>query len=246
MANDEHRSMRDTQPIPLPRVQGALGEKPVTEAEEGLAPEPAQRRPPDRAASDQDGIPTPVPFVVPSDNLAAAPRAQRTGRALWAVVILSLVISLTSLTLNAVLIYKFLGLRSMAIDGLDAAIAAVEKLGGQGIHYEYRFNETIPFSGDIPFKQDMVFPFKGDIPIKTTVQVPINAGALGQFVIDVPIDTSFYVDLEVPISVDQTIHVETEIPLDMVIPIDIRADDPAIQQQVNQILEWLLRLRESF
>ena len=213
---------------------------------EGLAPGPTQPRPRGEALSDQDEIPTPVPFVVPSDNLAAAPRAQRPSRALWAVVILSLVISLASLTLNAVLISRFLGLRSMAIDGLDAAIAAVEKLGEQGIHYEYRFDQTIPFSGDIPFKQDMVFPFKGDIPINTTVQVPINAGALGQFVIDVPIDTNFYVDLEVPISVDQTVHIETEIPLDMVIPIDIRADDPAIQQQVNQILDWLLRLRGSF
>jgi len=241
MPNDESSLTRDTQPLPLPplqdRVPGELAGEPPAEA---AAPEA-------RTWSEQDDIPTPVPFVVPSDKLEAAPRARRSGsRALWAVVVLSLVISLASLTLNAILIYKMLAVRGMAVEGLDAAIAAVEKLGGEGIHFEYHFQETVPFSGDIPIKQDLVFPFKGDIPINTTVKVPINAGVLGQFVVEVPINTTFPVDLEVPISVDQTVHVETEVPLDMVIPIDIQADDPMIQQQLDQLLEWLLRLRESF
>jgi len=241
MPNDENSLTRDTQPLPLPPLRDEAPEEPGAEALAESAV--SETRPP----SEQDDISTPVPFAVPSDKLEAAPRPQRSGScALWAVVILSLVISLASLSLNAVLIYKMLSVRDMAVEGLDAAIAAVEKLGGEGIHFEYHFQETIPFSGDIPIKQDLVFPFKGNIPINTTVKVPINAGVLGQFVVEVPIDTNFPVDLEVPISVDQTIHVETEIPLDMVIPIDIQADDPAIQDKLDQALDWLLRLRESF
>jgi hypothetical protein len=46
--------------------------------------------------------------------------------------------------------------------------------------------------------------------------------------------------------VDQTIHVDTAIPLDMVIPIEIKGDDPAIQKLIDQILEWLLSLRQQF
>jgi len=241
MPNDENSLTRDTQPLPLPPLRDEAPEEPAGEAL--VESSVSETQPP----SEQDGIPTPVPFVVPSDKLETGPRPQRSGScALWAVVILSLIISLASLSLNAVLIYKMLSVRDMAIEGLDAAIAAVDKLGGEGIHFEYHFQETIPFSGDIPIKQDLVFPFKGDIPINTTVKVPVNAGVLGQFVVEVPINTTFPVDLEVPISVDQTIHVETEIPLDMVIPIDVQADDPAIQHKLDQVLDWLLRLRESF
>ncbi|MGD2206634.1 MAG: hypothetical protein PVH17_07635 [Anaerolineae bacterium] len=144
------------------------------------------------------------------------------------------------------LIYNLMSVRQTAIQGLDQAIDAVDKLAGKGFHYEYHFQQTIPFSGDIPFKQDLVFPFEGDIPIKTTVQVPIDAGVLGKFVLDVPIDTTIHVDLEVPVQVDQTIHVDTEIPIDMTIPIDVQPNDPAIQDILNQARTWLVQVKESF
>ena len=228
MDNAEDKHNRDTQPISLNMNQ-------------------SQR---DREVADalfeQDQVPTPRPFAVPRNEVNHEPPQRSTSRALWVVAVLALLVSFASLALNGVLIARLLKTRQFVVDGMDAAIAALDNLEGKGFQYEYHFKQTIPFSGDIPFKQDMVFPFKGDIPINTVVKVPIDAGVLGQFTIDVPINNSFYIDMEVPISIDQAFHVDTEIPLDMVIPIDIQLDDPMIANQLDQIRSWLIELRASF
>jgi hypothetical protein len=244
--DQEQDRPQDTQPISFRRIQAELGaSEPVPADVDALAQNANGTPGYQGAVSEQDDIPTPRPMNIERPN-DVEKRSGCSTKALWAAVIVSLIIGLISLALNAALIASLLSVRSTAVDGLDAAIAALDNFGQQGFQYEYHFNETVPFSGDIPFKQEMVFPFKGDIPINTVVSVPIDAGALGTFNIDVPIDTSFYVDLEVPISVDQTIHVDTEIPLDMVIPIAIQADDPMIQGIIGQVQGWLLELRSSF
>lgn len=228
MEYTEDKHDRDTQPIPLNAGQSQV---------EGKV---------DKVLLEQDQVPTPRPFAIPRNEVVQEPRPRTTPKVLWVIAILALVVSFVSLALNVVLISKLLGARQLVFDGLDAAIAALDNLEGDGFHYEYHFVETIPFSGDIPFKQDMVFPFKGDIPINTVVKVPIDAGVLGKFTIDVPINNSFYIDMEVPISIDQAFHVDTEIPLDMVIPIDVQMDDPVISNQLDQIRAWLIELRGSF
>ena len=209
--------------------------------------------------TNQDEIITPPPLAAPPGGAeagwASAPdtgappgqgnRLPPATRALWAVMAVCLLISLLSLALNAVLISSLVSVRQTAVAGLDAAIVALEDLGGKGFHYDYHFSGTIPFAGDIPIQQDLVFPFQGKIPINTTVRVPINAGALGEFTIDVPVNTSFDVDIQVPVSVDQTIHVETEVPLDLVIPIDLQADDPLLAKLIGQVQAWLVELRDS-
>jgi len=150
MPNDENSLTRDTQPLPLPPLRDEAPEEPAGEA---------------LAESAVSGIPTPVPFVVPSDKLETGPRPQRSGSCgLWAVVILSLIISLASLSLNAVLIYRMLSVRDMAIEGLDAAIAAVDKLGGEGIHFEYHFQETIPLFGRHSHQAGPGLSFQGRHP----------------------------------------------------------------------------------
>jgi hypothetical protein len=159
---------------------------------------------------------------------------------------LCLLISLTSLALNGFLIYRLLDARQTALEGLDAAIAALDSFGGDGFHYEYAFEREIPITTDVPIQQDLIFPFEGDFPINTTVEVPIEAGVLGTFLIEVPIDTSVYVNTAVPIHVDQAFHVSTTIPVSMTIPIDIQPEDPAIQELVGGVREWLMRLRQSF
>lgn len=191
----------------------------------------------------QDEISTPAPIAA---ETGAKARPPRSSVALRMVVGLCLVISLFSLALNGFLIYNLMNARKMAAEGLDAAIEALDNFGGDGFHYEYRFENDVPFSGNIPFKQDLVFPFKGEVPINTTVKVPINAGALGAFVVEVPIDTSIYVNTSVPIHVDQTIHVSTTLPVSLTIPIDVRPDDPAIRDLLNSIRAWLVQLRETF
>jgi hypothetical protein len=193
----------------------------------------------------EDEIDTPPPMPLPADVSHAKPRRGGVSCALRAAIGICIVISLLSLALNAFLIYRLMDVQRKATAGLNEAISALEDVGKNGFQYEFHFENTIPFSGDIPFKQDIVFPFEGEIPFNTTVRVPIDVGLI-QTEVEVPVDTSVYVSTSVPIHVDETIHVDTEIPVSLTIPIDIEPGDPAIQELVNPIREWLLELMELF
>jgi hypothetical protein len=199
----------------------------------------------DEEAWHQDEIDTPPPVPLPAEFGEAERGPRGSSCSLRAAIGLCLVISLLSLALNAFLIYKLMDVQRKATAGLNEAIAALEDVGKNGFQYDFHFDNTIPFSGDIPFKQDIVFPFEGEIPFNTTVRVPIDVGLI-KTVVEVPVDTSVYVNTSVPIHVDETIHVDTEVPVSLTIPIDIEPGDPAIQKLVNPIREWLLELMELF
>jgi hypothetical protein len=241
MEDKENEHTRDTQPISRHRVEESQKrDLPGTEAEtESLSAARQGQAEGQRWA--QDRIPTPAPMDVPHE-----PPRPRSSWLMRLAVIVALLVALASLALNAVLIFNLLAARQTFVTGVDQAIAALETLDLEGFRYDFHIQQTVPFEGDIPFQQDLVFPFEGSVPVKTTVTVPINAGVLGTFNIDVPIDTNIPVDVEIPVHVDQTFHVETEIPLDMTVPIFISPDDPAIQKLIGGLRDWLLALRASF
>jgi hypothetical protein len=216
-----------------------------TVVEKAEPPVPPRGQPYDARAEVEDGITTPLPIPRPRSEVRAEPRGRGVSAVLWALVLLSLLVSLASLALNGFLIYRLMAVQQKAVDGLNTAIAGLENLGGKGFHYNFHVQRTIPFSGDIPFKQDLNFPFEGNIPINTTVPVPIDAGLLGTFEIKVPINTNVRIKTSVPIHVDETIHVSTEVPIDVQIPIDIEPGEPAIQELISPIREWLIELRDS-
>jgi hypothetical protein len=245
MDSREDRHSSDTQPIAVPGHRLGYVEDVPKEETEAPSREAGPHGPTDRGEGEQDRIPTPVPLDVRVVNGGREPGSSTGSRALWVAIGLCLLISLASLALNVVLITNLLTVRQTFVAGVDQAISGLEALELNGFRYEYHLQQTIPFSGSIPFQQDMVFPFQGNVPIKTTVSVPIDAGILGKFNLDVPIDTSIPIDIQVPIHVDQTFHVETEIPLDMTVPIEISPNDPAIQKLIDGIREWLVAVRES-
>lgn len=177
---------------------------------------------------------------VPDDS--APPRSTRT---LHFMVGLALVISLLSLALSAFMVFSLFSVRQMAVEGLDAAIEALDNFGQQGFQYEYPFNQEIPVSADIPIRQELTFPVAGTFPINTTIEIPINAGMLGTFVVEVPIDTSVEVRTSVPVRIDDSFHIETSVPVSMTVPIDIQPDDPGMQKLFEGIRDWLERIRES-
>jgi hypothetical protein len=241
MANTEDRHIRDTQPISRHRAEP---DQKVDSPDIGAETESldvAQEGQAEGQPWAEDKIPTPVPM----DVLPGPPRPRGSWLMRLAVIV-ALLVALASLALNVLLISNLLAARQTFVDGVDQAIAALETLNLEGFRYDFHIQQTVPFEGDIPFQQDLVFPFEGNVPIKTTVTVPINAGVLGTFNIDVPIDTNIPVDIEVPVHVDETFHVETAIPLDMTVPIFISPDDPAIQKLIGGLRDWLLALRASF
>lgn len=184
-----------------------------------------------------------VPVVVDATS-ARPPNRQRPGF-LGMLVGVSLVLSLTALALSLSIIYSLSNAQRTAVEGLERAINALEHLEGEGLHYEYRLQRAFPVSSSIPVQEEIVIPLKEDFPIDTVVQVPLDAGVLGRFMIDVPIETSVELDTEVPIRIDQTFEISTTIPLSMVIPIDVRPDDPVVQGGIADLRSWLVELRDS-
>ena len=134
----------------------------------------------------------------------------------------------------------------VAQEGIDEALAALDRLEREGFYYEYHFQQDIPISSDIPIQQDLVFPVEGTIPINTTVAVPVNLGPAGRINLEIPIKTNIYVNTSVPLHVDQTFHLSTTVPLSLTIPINVPPGDPAVRELINPIREWLVRFKESF
>ncbi|MFN2218620.1 MAG: hypothetical protein ACK2UA_08445 [Anaerolineae bacterium] len=182
------------------------------------------------------------PSQEPVPGVSPPPHASRT---LHFVVAGCLIVSLLSLALSAFMLYSLLDVRRTAAEGLDVAISALDSFGDKGFQYEYPLNQEIPISADVPISQELNFPVEGTFPINTTVEVPIKAGMLGSFVIEMPIDTSVAVSTSVPIRLDESFHIETTVPVSMTIPIDIQPGDPAAQELLQGIMEWLLKLRDS-
>lgn len=186
---------------------------------------------------------THVPVVI--DAAPDRPPDRRPVGLLGVLVGIALVVSLISLGLSLSIIYSLSNAQRAAVEGIDSAISALDNLEGEGLHYEYGFQQEFQVSSSIPIEEEIVIPFSGDFPIETTVQVPLDAGVLGRFMFDLPINTSVQVDTEVPIRVDQTFEISTTIPLSMVIPIDVRLDDPQLQRGVAGLRAWLVELRDS-
>ena len=186
---------------------------------------------------------THVPVVI--DAAPNRPPERRPVGLLGVLVGIALVLSLVSLGLSLSIIYSLSNAQRAAVEGIDSAISALDNLEGEGLHYEYSFQQEFPVSSSIPIEEEIVIPFSGDFPIETTVQVPLDAGVLGRFMFDLPINTSVEVDTEVPIRVDQTFEISTTLAFSMVIPIDVRPNDPQVQQGVAGVRAWLVELRDS-
>jgi hypothetical protein len=243
MESTEEKHSADTQPIRVRhfrRVPSVAGSNPGLESESatGSGGEPSEK------TRFQDQIPTPPPLELPVRGRITRQIRSRSSCAMWAVILFCLAASVASLVISVMLMTNLLTVRKALVNGVDQAIAGLNNLEVNGFAYDYHLQQTIPFSGDVPFHQEFVFPFKGDVPIDTTVTVPINAGVLGQFTLDVPINTSIPLDIEVPVEISQTFHIDTQVPIDMTIPIAISPDDPAIDRLLRGVRDWLIGIRQ--
>jgi hypothetical protein len=171
---------------------------------------------------------------------------QRPGLGLWIVIVICLLTSLSSLALSAFLIYNLRHVQTAAREGIDAALDALDTFEESGFHYEYRFDEILPFYQEIPFEQEFEFPFEGTVPFSSTVEIPFNAGILGSFAFEVPISTSVYVNTSVPVYISETLSISTSVPISLVIPVEIGPTDPQIREMIKNIREWLEQLQDTF
>lgn len=178
-------------------------------------------------------------------SMPDVPLPSRALRGIRFLAVLGLTFSLLALALSAFMLYSLMGARQSLLEGLDAAIEAVDGFGEQSYEYDFLLDQEIPISVDFPIEEEMSFPVATTFPINTTVEVPINAGILGTFLVEVPIDTSIDLEVSVPIKVEESFHIETTVPVSLTIPIEIPPDDPQIDELLQGIRQWLEQLRES-
>jgi len=194
-------------------------------------------------------IPTP-PSLVPERHATTPPslssaqmRLERSMRVLWIAMAAVATLALVSLAVNVILVTRLLAIRTAVAGALDDASRSLDNLAGQDLRFEFPISQTVPFEGDIPFKQEFGFPFKGNIPIDTTISVPLDMGLLGQQVVNVPVKTTVPVDITVPVRVDETFHIKTQVPVRMNVPIRVGANDPPLKDWIAQARQWLARIR---
>jgi hypothetical protein len=194
-------------------------------------------------------VPTPPSLVperratTPSSLSATHIRLERSVRALWIMMAAVATLALVSLAVNVILVTRLLAIRTAVAGALDDASRSLDNLAGEGIKFEFPISQTVPFEGDVPFKQEFAFPFKGNIPIDTTISVPLDMGLLGRQVINVPVKTTVPVDITVPVRVDETFHVKTQVPVRMNVPIRVGANDPPFKDWIAEARQWLERIR---
>lgn len=234
--------------IPAEAPPGADIESPAVERIRPAAPVV----PPQPGAASAREAPTP-PSLGPERRAATPPslsaahmRLERSVRLLWMVMAAVATLALVSLAVNVILVTRLLAIRTAVAGALDDASRSLDDLAGQGFKFDFPISQTVPFEGDVPFKQEFAFPFKGNIPIDTTISVPLDMGLLGRQVINVPVKTAVPVDITVPVRVDETFHVKTQVQVKMNVPIRIGANDPPLKDWIAQARQWLERIRRYF
>jgi hypothetical protein len=251
----------ETQPIPLARrtptqmpTETPTASPAVTEtaAPVGEATQPTAQVIPPQPTPIPRGISTP-PSLPPMRVVATPPslsssqmRLERSVRVLWMMMAAVTTLALVSLAINVFLITRLMAARNQVAAMLDEASRSLDNLTGAGLSFDFPVSQTVPFEGDVPFKQDINFPFKGNIPIDTTISVPVDMGLLGKQVINVPVKTTVPVDITIPVHIEQTFHVKTQVPVKMNVPIRIGPNDPPLRDLIAQIRQWLARIRQSF
>jgi hypothetical protein len=167
--------------------------------------------------------------------------SDRFARSVAAVAV---VVAALSLALNLYLLWMINNARQAGRQAVEQTIAALDQAVAQEFRFTYHLTQTVPFEGEFPVKQDVVFPFKASVPISTVVPLRMDTG-FGKVDLRIPVKTSFPVDVQVPVKIDQTFPVKMDIPLDMDVPVSLRLDQPPFDAAVRELRAWLIQLRDS-
>ncbi len=164
--------------------------------------------------------------------------------------IVLVVLTLLSLTLNGMVIVGLLRARQITLNTVTETRAIVAGIGDDTFSYTFEVDQDVPIAASIPFNEEVTVPIRTTLPISTVVVIPINAGLLGTFDVDVPIRTVIPIDLEVAVPVSWTVDIATTVPLNVDVPIEIPiADTPLVGylEELDAALAQVeVRLRQPF
>ncbi len=144
------------------------------------------------------------------------------------------VLTLLSLTLNALTISTLLWVRDIALEEVADARSLVNGIRNTSFSHTIEVSKEIPVRTSVPFEEEVLVPVNTTIPLNTTVIVPINAGPLGTFDIDVPIRAAIPINLEVAVPIKETIEIDTTVPLELTVPIEISISETSLSEQLEK------------
>jgi len=168
---------------------------------------------------------------------------------LWFLVLLSLILHV--ITLGGLWAAQRFALRTV-----DDAIDTLGSLQHEVFETTIHFNQSMPVSVSIPFRQEMNFPvdvtipFSRSISLNQTFQIAIDT-PFGPFPFQVPISATFPISLsmpfqaEVPVAISQTIPIDTDIALDLTVPVAIQLSETPFQGYVEKVMTMLADIRRQ-
>jgi len=158
--------------------------------------------------------------------------------------LLALVLAVVALAINLWMVRQVLAFQRELNVAVDRAIAAVDDLADEEFRYDYRLQQTIPFSGEVPIRQDVVIPVHTSVPISTVLQIAV-ATPVGQVEVPVPVQLEVPIDTEVALRVDQTVQLDVRVPIDTVLHLRFKMNEPPFREALQSLRAWLIQFRSS-
>lgn len=153
-------------------------------------------------------------------------------------------VALTSLALNALLIYALLNVQTRAGQALSNMAASVGKLQTETLDYTAHIEQTIPIVLSVPISQTVSVPIVTTVPIRTQVTGSIST-FFGAVPIDIPIQTDVPVNIRTDVPIYANLPVSTTVPVVLDVPVHIKISDTGLGQGLLQTQAALEALSEA-
>ncbi len=153
---------------------------------------------------------------------------------------LAVFLACLSLVLNLVLIWQLGRTREAARSAVGEAMAGLDALYASDLRYDFHLNQAIPFRGDVPIHEDLLFPIRTEVQVSTVIPVTVLNVPLS-----VPIHTTVPISTQVPVRLDTSVPVSLTVPLDLTIPIAVSLKDTPLHPILQRMRNRLSQLHEG-
>lgn len=136
---------------------------------------------------------------------------------------LALGLALTSLALNAVLLWMLRNPERLAAPAIARAIERL-KQDDAVIRYQVRIPAGTPLHMDIPIDERYQVRLNTTLPINTTIRLPINT-PFGDRTVNVPVRANIPIRTDLPLHLRDTFRLRTETRAEIVVPLELPVRD---------------------
>jgi hypothetical protein len=135
----------------------------------------------------------------------------------------AMAVALTSLALNAVLLWRLHYPERLVAPAVDRALGRLQA-GDARIPYEVRIPAGTPLHFDVPIDQTYRVRLNTELPIDTEITLPVRS-PFGNRDVRVPVRADVPIRADLPVRLRDTFRLRTETQTEIVVPLEIRVRD---------------------